>query len=322
MEKIKSLIILATLTIFNANATFSLVAYDPRSGLYGAAFASCVYLPPTTDITEHVNAITPIGTITTQATVNFNNLNLKHGKEMILNHVVGQQILDWLYDHDQDGVTGRDSRQYLILNSASSAPPEGSAYTGGEVPSAKSVIISDNVVVAGNTLHPNTVPTMLEGYYKPQDFFVDKLLEGLINVRDNKLGDSRCDGVSSYTAFVKINNRSWFYNSQHLDEDAIDGLEKIVRERQKPKVCLSLIAGTAFLANIDLKGDGHYIGPYGVGKTVCADAKPGEVFTPQLSIIAGTHKECPSVTIKEDTGTVNYEAWGTTFSPSCIIKGS
>lgn len=31
---------------FNANATFSLVAYDENSGIYGVAFASCVYLPP------------------------------------------------------------------------------------------------------------------------------------------------------------------------------------------------------------------------------------------------------------------------------------
>lgn len=321
MRRVTLWIFLANFIVFNAHATFSLVAYDPKSGLYGVAFASCVFLPPEIDITNKVNALTPIGTITTQATVNFKNINLDNGEEMILRNVRGNQIIEWLYDHDQDGVSGRESRQYLVLSNPSSGSVEGFSFTGNEVPSDKGSIIRDNLVVAGNTLHPNTIQVMYEGYMKEQSFFVDKLLESLVNVRNNNLGDSRCDGVSSYTAFIKVNDRSWFYNSRNIDEDAVTGLEKIIKERDKPKVCLSLISGTAFLANIDLKGDGHYIGPYGVGSTVCEDAKPGDVFTPQLRIVAGAHKTCPSSVIREDTGIINYDAWGTTFSPSCIIRG-
>lgn len=321
MRRISLLIFLANFIVFNAHATFSLVAHDPKSGLYGVAFASCVFLPPEIDITNKVNSLTPIGTITTQATVNFRNINLQNGEEMILRNVRGNQILDWLYDHDQDGVLERESRQYLVLSNPSTGPVEGFSFTGNEVPSDKGAIIRDNLVVAGNTLYPNTLQVMYEGYMKEQDFFVDKLLESLVNVRDNKLGDFRCDDVSSYTAFIKINDRSWFYNSRHIDEDAVTGLEKIIKERDKPKVCLSLISGTAFLANIDVRGNGHYVGPYGVGSTVCENALPGEIFTPQLNVVAGAHKGCPSSTIREDTGTINYDSWGTTFSPHCIIRG-
>ncbi|AGH73614.1 DUF1028 domain-containing protein [Edwardsiella piscicida] len=305
---------------FNANATFSLVAYDENSGIYGVAFASCVYLPPNLDITDKVNALTPIGTITTQATVNFNNINLNNGKDMILRNVRGNQILEWLYDHDQDGTEGRDSRQFLILSNPSSGPVEGYAFTGGEVPSVKGSIIRDNLVIAGNTLHSNTLDAILDGYMEQHDFFVEKLLSGLTSVRDRGLGDLRCDGTSSYTAFIKINDRSWFYNSRDIDEDAVSGLEKIINERQKPQVCLTLVSGTAFLANIDIKGSGHYVGPYGVGSKICDDAKPRDIFTPQLNIVAGAHKTCPSVAIGEYTEIVNYDAWGTTFSPHCILK--
>ncbi len=322
MKKI-FLLISATFFAFftsNANATFSLVAYDEISGYYGVAFASCVFLPPETDITEHVNAITTIGTITTQATVNYDNINLRNGKDQISGNVRGNQILEWLYDHDQDGEFENSSRQYLILSNPSSGPVEGFAYTGTEVPSNKGSIIKKNVVVAGNTLFPNTLQAMYDGYTQEQDFFIDKLLRSLTNVRDNSLGDIRCDGVSSYTAFIKVNDKHWFYNSDNLNEDAIDGLEQIINNRQKPKVCLSLISGTAFLANVDIKGNGEYSGSYGVGSTICADGKSGDIFHPQFNVVAGAHKSCGSIEIKEDSGVINYDAWGTTLSPRCVRR--
>lgn len=141
MRKIKLLIILTALTMFDVNATFSLIAYDPQSGSYGAAFASCVFLPAVFDISDRVNAMTPNGTITTQAKVNIlNNLNLQHGKEMIEENVRGNQIIHWLYLNDQDGITSSEARQYLILNDASSNGIEGFAYTGSEVSSDKGSI--------------------------------------------------------------------------------------------------------------------------------------------------------------------------------------
>ncbi|MDD9158507.1 DUF1028 domain-containing protein [Aliivibrio sp. S4TY2] len=322
MKKMYLFISTIALSFFtsNANATFSLVAYDEISGYYGVAFASCVFLPPEIDITERVNAITPIGTITTQATVNYDNINLEHGRQQILGNVRGNQILEWLYNNDQDGDFENKSRQYLVLSNPSLGPVEGFAYTGSEVPSDKGSIIKKNVVVAGNTLFPDTLQVMYEGYEQEQDFFVDKLLKSLTNVRDNSLGDIRCDGVSSYTAFIKVNDKHWFYNSSNLDEDAINGLERIINDRQKPKVCLSLIAGTAFLANIDIKGNGEYSGPYGVGSTICSEGKSGEIFYPQFNVVAGVHKSCGSVEIKEDSGIINYDAWGTTLSPRCVRR--
>lgn len=47
MKALNIFIFSMLITSFNANATFSLVAYDESSGIYGVAFASCVTYHPT-----------------------------------------------------------------------------------------------------------------------------------------------------------------------------------------------------------------------------------------------------------------------------------
>lgn len=232
----KKLILLSSIGLFSlqANATFSLIAYDENSQQYGAAFASCVQEKPDFDIANYVNAISPNGIVTTQALVDPDNINLKNADAMIRREVHGKQIIDWLIKNDQNGHPYEDFRQYLVLNKVNGGPVEGNAYTGEFVQEIKTQYVEHNLVAAGNISALHTVSTLKDGYLNShEENFAYRLLDGLTSVRNAGLGDLRCTktGVSSLTAFVKVGGSSWFYNSQN-GEDAVTGLEHKMRGKE------------------------------------------------------------------------------------------
>jgi len=225
--KLKSLSLAAGLLLMSANAsaTFSIVAYDSSTGQFGAALASCVRVGQTTDISDFLNVIVPTkGVFTTQATVNFPNTNLENAKAKIQSgNYNGDQIIQWLKANDQDSTP--NVRQYLTLSTT-----EGFAYSGSKIPTTSGSLVGSDYVIAGNTLDPNVLTTMQQGFTANTGNLKSKLLAALTSVQNANIGDNRCTkyGVSSHTAFVKVGTSSAFYNSQTNSKDAIAELAKLI----------------------------------------------------------------------------------------------
>lgn len=209
----------------NANATFSMIAYDSSTGEFGAALASCVKLPSNIDASSVLNVIVPNkGIFATQATVSFPNTNLEQAKlKLQSGNYNGDQIINWLKTNDQNSTP--NVRQYLTLSKT-----QGFAYSGSQIPQSFGSLIGTNYVIAGNTLDPNVLTTMKQGFTNNTGSLKSKLLAALTSVEKANIGDTRCTkhGVSSHTAFVKVGTSSTFYNSQENNKDAIEELVKLI----------------------------------------------------------------------------------------------
>lgn len=210
----------------NASATFTIAAYDPGDGKFGAAFATCFPLRneyANFNLAEKVVAIIEgKGIVVTQGEVEpLNNINLDHAKLMIERGNTARQILNWLRNNDQARIPSQ--RQYLIVL----PNVRGRASTGFSLERVRGSISGLNVVTAGNDLDSGVLEALYTGFQNDKGNLKSKLMAALVNVKNSGIGDKRCTGphgVSSHTASVTVGSYSKFYNSPSDTKDAIEGL--------------------------------------------------------------------------------------------------
>ncbi|MFK7887970.1 MAG: DUF1028 domain-containing protein [Gammaproteobacteria bacterium] len=107
-----------------ANATFSIVAFDPRTREVGSAVATCV---SDIDLGFFVSRFAPgRGAINAQSFASVPNL--LNGRDRLAMGESAEQTLQWLIDND---VSGRpQDRQYAIVDLGNSSDDHTVTYSG------------------------------------------------------------------------------------------------------------------------------------------------------------------------------------------------
>lgn len=220
-----------------ANATFSIVAYDPNTNEYGVGFASCVELPNDFNSSDYLSTWGDDelgqGLLVTQGEVMFpTNELLGWGREMIRAGVDGDQVIDYLINNDPEDIS--EQRQYLLINDANDNGNKLNLFSGDKLSSTEGKVdINYHVIVGGNEVIKDTTDILYDAYVQASGSLQDRILKSLSSVEKNYFGDARCpSGISSKMAFIRINNYSVQYHSQH-GEDAVEKLVDLITEGKK-----------------------------------------------------------------------------------------
>ncbi len=93
--------------------------------------------------------------------------------------------------------------------------------------------------------------------------------------------------------------------------------------------CVSLLVGAGYAAKMRIKsGDfkTDWSSSFAIGKTKCQSLNGvpiGGEFTVEIKAILGKSKNCsPSITHSEGSGSITFQAWGTTLSPKCKMPST
>lgn len=214
---------------FTANATFSMVAYDEKTGEFGSALASCIFMgenPRNVVLSDGLSVIVPDkGVFTTQAYANpFKNHNLTRAKVLIEGDTNPDNMISSMINNDSTKTP--EVRQHLGMSKSSDGTVKGYAHSGADIENYAGHIIGDSYVIAGNTLDKGVLEAMQKGFTETTGSLKQKLLAALLEVKGSNIGDNRCTeyGVTSHTAFIKVGSYSVNYNSKATSEDAVDGL--------------------------------------------------------------------------------------------------
>lgn len=217
------------ITPMTANATFSIVAYDPKTDEFGAALASCILMGEREKdlvLSDGLNVIiSNKGTFTTQAYANpFKNDNLAAAKSLIEQDIKPGDMIELMLKKDSTGTP--EIRQHLGMSKSADGSVKGYAFSGADIEAFSGHIVSDTYVIAGNTLDQGVMKAMQEGFTTTKGHLKEKLLAALFAVSKANIGDNRCTKyhVSSHTAFVKVGSYQVNYNSKTTGKDAVEGL--------------------------------------------------------------------------------------------------
>ena len=90
------------------------------------------------------------------------------------------------------------------------------------------------------------------------------------------------------------------------------------------KACVSLLAGAGYAAKMQIVSGNFktdWSGSFPIGKTQCQSLKGvpiGQEYTVKVKAILGETKNCtPSIKQAEGSGSITFQAWGTTLNVTC-----
>ncbi|KEQ11326.1 hypothetical protein GZ77_25930 [Endozoicomonas montiporae] len=186
-----------------ALATFSIIVYDQKSGLFGAASASChPSFEKNVDVGKLLTVIVPEkGIVTIQGYVGDDN-PLKKDTEQLLresNYKDAMDLIDKLrrVESSAGNHNNYQNVQYLVIVKKHDGTLSGAAHTGKKLkkltpdnnhaPEADEVYFQD-LVVAGNRLTPFKEKTimaqMYNTYYASEGSLEDKLINAISSVNE------------------------------------------------------------------------------------------------------------------------------------------
>ncbi len=198
------ILLIQTLSIVNAQDTFSIVAVDSVTGEVGSAGASCVYLmlffPNYTP--DFLGDLLPgIGAINTQA--NYNATNQTNARTRMLAGDTPAQIISWLLANDV--LNNSTNRQYGIAALVNGSP-QTAGFTGSNCLNYKNHVTGPNYCIQGNILLNQAILDSMEArFLNETGDLACKLMAAMQGA--NVVGaDTRCanNGTSSLFAFLKV----------------------------------------------------------------------------------------------------------------------
>jgi len=221
MRKIFLVVAFVLLRALPAMATFSIVAYDPRTGEFGVAVASKYFA---------VGAVVPwaeadVGVIATQA-----NVNVGYGPlalELLKKGLTAQQVVDKLLD--EDTFPNKESRQIAVIDKKGNV----AVYTGNRAPDWHGDRKGSNYSVQGNRLAgPQVLEAMSRAFENTKNELAEKLYAAL-KAGDDAGGDRL--GRQSATLVVvrkrggrNINNDRYVFLNVDDHPDPLKDLRRLL----------------------------------------------------------------------------------------------
>jgi uncharacterized Ntn-hydrolase superfamily protein len=177
--RILSALVLMLLVARPAFATFSIVAFDPRTGDLGVAVASRVF-----GVGNHVPwAEAGVGAVATQASMNGGYG--PRGLELLRQGLTAQQVVDQLLAEDQ--FPNKEGRQVAVVDAKGNV----AVYTGPTANEWKGHIKGMHYSVQGNILTgPHVAEAMSKAFESTQGELAEKLYAAL-KAGDDAGGDRR-----------------------------------------------------------------------------------------------------------------------------------
>ena len=187
------------LSAVSAQATWSIVAVDARSGEVGAAAATC-----TVGVELILGLVPGRGVIVAQAATNFAARD--KAVDMLENGATGTKVLEVIANEsfNPGGIFSAPwtEQQYGV---ATLADGKAKAYTGNATPTWSGAVSEGSVSVQGNVLRsPEVVSAALDAYRATPGAMADRLLAAL-EAGAARGGDARCDAQRpALSAFVAV----------------------------------------------------------------------------------------------------------------------
>jgi uncharacterized Ntn-hydrolase superfamily protein len=200
----------------SAQDTFSIVAIDSVTGLFGSAGASCVgssgSYPHGAQILSDV--IPGIGVIHTQAA--WNHVNQDNAHNWMMLGLSPKQIIDSLVANDAQN--NSTTRQYGIVD-FNGGHPRSAAFTGINCQNYKNDTANLNYSIQGNILMGQRIlDSMQTRFLNDAGTFADRLMASLQGAKI--IGaDTRCAvrNTSSQSAFIRVGRMTDSPDSLYLD---------------------------------------------------------------------------------------------------------
>ena len=198
------IILIQTLTVVNAQDTFSIVAVDSVTGEVGSAGASCVdlmlFFPNYTP--DFLGDLLPgIGAINTQA--NYNATNQTNARTRMLGGDTPAQIISWLLANDV--LNNSTNRQYGIAALVNGSP-QTAGFTGSNCLNYKNHVTGPNYCIQGNILLNQAILDSMEARFLNETGDLACKLMAAMQGAKVVGADTRCanNGTSSLFAFLKV----------------------------------------------------------------------------------------------------------------------
>ena len=197
-ELIRTLLAASLFTAPAAQATFSIVAFDPYTGEVGSAVATCV---STNTLGAFVSRFAPgRGAINAQSLVSVTNL--ENGQDRLLNGDSAQETLQWLLANDADGTPSQ--RQYAIVTLGDTAFDHTVTFTGSSNITFAAGIDGDDYAIAGNILSGSNILVQMQNAFEASSGWLGDRLMAALQAAKEPSADRRCPNTSALAAYIGV----------------------------------------------------------------------------------------------------------------------
>ncbi len=179
-------------------ATFSIVAFDPRTQELGSAAATCV---PDLDLGFFLSRFAPgKGAINAQSFASVPNL--LNGRERLLMGDSAQETLDWLIANDVDGTP--ELRQFAIVDLGDNAFDHTITFSGASNFDFAGGVDGENYAIAGNILSGENIILQMQAAFEGSDGWLGDKLMAALQAAKEPMADQRCTQTSSFSAYISV----------------------------------------------------------------------------------------------------------------------
>ncbi|MEO1574989.1 MAG: DUF1028 domain-containing protein, partial [Pseudomonadota bacterium] len=188
----------AVLITSGAQATFSIVAFDPYTREVGSAVATCVNINA---LGSFVSRFAPgRGAINAQSFASVPNL--ENGQDRLIMGNSAQEALQWLIDNDVDGTP--EQRQYAIVTMTDTAFDNTVTYSGAANTTFAGGVDGENYAIAGNILSGEDIILQMQTAFENSEGWLGDRLMAALQAAKEPRADRRCPNTSALAAYIGV----------------------------------------------------------------------------------------------------------------------